>query len=72
MCELCRTPIIDARVSGEGVVRLDAKPNPCGSFRAFLDGQHYGWVASHAGTGEDSFMGTRRRVHVCPDVQLSM
>lgn len=72
VCERCGALIIDARLPA-GTVRLDAAPRPDGAFRAYC-GFDGAWRANPSNLTEDSFLGMRRREHVCvvPDKQLEI
>lgn len=63
-CERCDGLIIDARCAAS-VVRLDAEPVADGAYRAYLSFDGATWRANPSNLHEDSFLGLRRREHVC-------
>lgn len=71
-CSECSALVIDALLAGEPI-RLDAAPTPDGLYRAYCD-RDGTWRANPSNPTEDSFLGMRRREHVCviPDRQLEL
>lgn len=55
------------------LLRLDATPDTAGDWRAYCDREGQ-WRANPSSLTEDSFLGMRRREHVCviPDKQLEL
>lgn len=72
ICSRCDGLVIDA-ATDLASVRLDAAPQRDGQWRAYCDLEGR-WRANPSNEREDSFLGMRRREHVCviPDKQLEL